>query len=128
MVFLVHSFIVLADTSQPSFYCRAPSRLLLLLWLFVNGSILGLFIFPVFTVLSSIILGWLRIKTGSVCSASLAHAATNAIGGGLTILLFMGAPNWVFVGYTGILSWIPLGALCAWIILTRQLAPENKRI
>jgi len=89
-----------------------------------DNRILGLFIFPVFTVLLSIILGWLRLKTGSIWSASLAHAATNAIGGGLLILLFMGAPNWVFVGYTGILSWIPLGALCAWIILTGQLRME----
>jgi membrane protease YdiL (CAAX protease family) len=64
-----------------------------------DNRILGLFIFPVFTVLLSIILGWLRIKTGSVWPASLAHASTNAIGGGLTILLFMGGPNWVFVGY-----------------------------
>lgn len=93
-----------------------------------DNRILGLFIFPVFTVLLSIILNWLRIKTGSVWSASLAHAATNAIGGGLTIFLFMGAPNWIFVGYTGILSWIPLGAICAWIILTGQLSTENKRI
>ncbi len=93
-----------------------------------DNRILGLFIFPVFTVLLSIILGWLRLKTGSIWSASLAHAATNAIGGGLTILLFVGAPNWIFVGYTGILSWIPLGAICAWIILTGQLAPEKIRI
>lgn len=93
-----------------------------------DNRILGLFIFPVFTVLLSIILGWLRLKTGSIWPASLAHAATNAIGGGLTILLFMGGPNWVFVGYPGILSWIPLGALCAWIIITGQLAPEKKRI
>lgn len=93
-----------------------------------DNRILGLFIFPVFTVILSIILGWLWLKTGSVWSASLAHAATNAIGGGLTILLFMGGPNWVFVGYPGILSWIPLGALCAWIILTGQLTLGNKRI
>jgi len=93
-----------------------------------DNRILGLFIFPVFTVLLSIIFGWLRLKTGSIWSACLAHAATNAIVGGLTIFLFMGAPNWVFVGYTGILSWIPLGGVCAWIILTGQLAPENKRI
>jgi membrane protease YdiL (CAAX protease family) len=69
--------------------------------------------------------GWLRLKTGSVWSVSLAHAATNAIGGGLTILLFTGGPNWVFVGYTGILSWIPLGILCAWLILTKQLSSLN---
>jgi membrane protease YdiL (CAAX protease family) len=92
-----------------------------------DNRILGLFIFPVFTVLLSIILGWLRLKTGSIWSASLAHSATNTIGGGLTILLFMGAPNWIFVGYAGILSWIPLGALCAWIILTGQLAPIKRR-
>jgi len=91
-----------------------------------DNRILGLFIFPVFTVLLSIILGWLRIKTGSVWSASFAHAATNAIGGGLTMLLFMGGPNWIFVGYPGILSWIPLGVLCAWIILTGQLAPIKR--
>jgi hypothetical protein len=47
---------------------------------------------------------------------------------GLTILLFMGGPNWIFAGYPGILSWIPLGAMCAWIILTGQLTPENRRI
>ncbi len=93
-----------------------------------DNRILGLFIFPVFTMLLSIILGWLRLKTGSIWSASLAHAATNAIGGGLTVLLFMGGPNWIFVGYPGILSWIPLGAICAWIILTGKLAPEKKRI
>ena len=87
---------------------------------------LGLFIFPVFTVLLSIIFGWLRIKTGSVWPACLAHASTNAIGGGLTILLFMGASNWIFVGYPGILSWIPLGALCAWIIYTGQLTRQKE--
>ena len=93
-----------------------------------DNRILGLFLFPVFTVFLSIIFGWLRIRTGSIWSASLAHSATNAIGGGLTLLLFMGAPNWIFAGYPGILSWIPLCAICAWIILTGQLTPENKRI
>jgi membrane protease YdiL (CAAX protease family) len=91
-----------------------------------DNRILGLFIFPVFTVLLSIILGWLHLKTGSIWSASLAHAATNAIGGGISLLLFMGGPNWIFVGYPGILSWIPLGALCAWIILTGQLTPIKR--
>ena len=47
---------------------------------------------------------------------------------GLTLLLFMGAPNWIFVGYPGILNWIPLGTLCIWIILTGQLTPEKRQI
>jgi hypothetical protein len=31
----------------------------------------------------------------------------------------------IWVGYLGILSWIPLGALSAWIILTGQLKTES---
>jgi hypothetical protein len=61
------------------------------------------------------------LHTGSVWSASLAHASTNSIGGSLTLLLFMGGPNWILVNYLGILGWIPLGALCAWIVFTGQL-------
>ena len=90
-----------------------------------DQPILGLLLFPVGTVLLSIIFGWLRLKTGSVWSASLAHSATNAIGGSLTALLFMGGPNWIFVSYLGLLGWVPLGALCAWIILSGQLKLES---
>ena len=73
------------------------------------------------TVLLSIVFGWLRLRTGSVWAASLAHAASNAIGGSLTLLLFLGGPDTILVGYTGMLSWIPLGALCAWIVLSGQM-------
>jgi len=84
-----------------------------------NNRILGLFIFPVFTVLLSIIFGWLRQKTGSVWAPSLAHAATNAVGLSLTGLLFTpGSPHWVWVSYAGVLEWVPLGVVCAWIALT----------
>ena len=88
---------------------------------FPGHPMLGLLLFPVSTVLLSIIFGWLRLKTGSIWSASLAHAATNAIGASLTILLFAGGPDFIFVGYLGLLSWVPLGALCAWIVFTGQL-------
>jgi len=92
---------------------------------FPDNRILGLFLFPLWTVLLSIIFGWLRLRTGSTWAASLAHAATNAIGGSLTSVLFMGGPNWIWVSYAGILSWIPLGAVCAWIIWSGQLRPEG---
>ena len=85
---------------------------------------LGLIVFPISTVLLSIIFGWLRLRTGSVWSASLAHAATNALGGSLTRLLFLGGSNMIFVGYLGLLGWVPLGALSAWIVLAGQLKPE----
>jgi len=92
---------------------------------FPEHPLLGLILFPVSTVLLSIIFGWLRQKTQSIWSASLAHSATNAVGGTLTVYLFMGGPNLVFVTYLGILGWIPLGIVCAWIILTGQLSPGS---
>ncbi len=90
-----------------------------------NHPILGLIIFPVSAILLSIIFGWLRLRTGSIWSASLAHAATNAMGASLTALLFLGGADLLWVGYLGVLSWIPLGAACAWIVLTGQLKGET---
>jgi uncharacterized protein len=82
----------------------------------------GLVTFPVNTILLAIIFGWLRRKTGSIWSASMAHAATNDLGALLINNLFLGGPHFLLVSYVGVLAWIPLGAVCAWIILTGQLA------
>ncbi len=93
---------------------------------FPGHPILGLLVFPVSTVLLSIIFGWLRLRTGSVWAPSLAHAATNSIGSSLTVLLFAGGPDFLFASYLGLLGWIPLAALCLWIIFTGQLKPEKQ--
>lgn len=90
-----------------------------------DQPLLGMMVFTVSAILLSIIFGWLRAKTGSIWAASLGHSATNTIGGSLTLLLFVGAPNWIFVSYVGILAWIPLGALCAWIVVTGQLGDHT---
>jgi hypothetical protein len=55
----------------------------------------------------------------------LAHAAFNSIGGALTGLLFLGGADFALVGSNGILAWIPLGAVCAWIVFTGQLQLET---
>jgi len=88
---------------------------------FPDQPVLGMLVFTVSTIMLSIIFGWLRTRTGSIWSASLAHSATNAVGGSLTLLLFTGGPNWIFVSYVGVLGWVPLEILCAWIVLTGQL-------
>ncbi len=90
---------------------------------FPEHPILGLLIFPISTVLLSIIFGWLRLRTGSVWAPSLAHAATNSVGGSLTVLLFLGGSDFLFTSYLGLVGWIPLGAVCLWIILTGRLKP-----
>ena len=86
----------------------------------------SLLIFPVTAIFLSIIFGWLRLQTGSIWSSSLAHSATNVIGGGIFILLFGGGNNSLFLSPAGMLAWIPLGALSAWIVLTGQLKPANE--
>ncbi len=88
---------------------------------FPDQPVVGMLVFTVSAIMLSIIFGWLRTKTGSIWAASLGHSATNAVGGSLTLLLFVGAPNWIFVSYVGILGWIPLGVLSVWIVLTGQL-------
>lgn len=92
-----------------------------------DDRLLGLLVFPVGTVLLSIVFGWLQQWSCSVWVPSLAHAATNAMGGSLTVLLFSfsGGPNWMWASYLGILGWVPLGALCARIVGTGRLTPRT---
>lgn len=92
-----------------------------------DHPILGLLVFPVGCVLVSIIFAWLQQRSGSVWCASLAHASANNLGGPLTLVLFYGGSSTIATSYVGMLGWIPLGALCAWIIVTRQLRPQPER-
>lgn len=95
---------------------------------FPNHPYLGLAIFPIGTTQLSIILGWLRLRTGSVWAPSLAHAALNAVAGPLTLLLFVGGPDFLFVNPLGVLGWIPLGILAGWIVLTGRLRPQAEPV
>lgn len=92
---------------------------------FPDNRLLGLVVFPVSTIFLSIIFGWLRLQTGTIWSSSLAHSATNTMGASLIVLLFGGGASLLFVSYVGILGWMPLGALSAWIVFTGQLKPAN---
>lgn len=75
--------------------------------------------FCVGATLLSIIFGWLREKSGSVWCTSLAHSATNVIGGNLTALWFPDTSHWIFVSYLGFLGWIPLAVICGFILIGR---------
>ncbi|HKD83196.1 MAG TPA: CPBP family intramembrane glutamic endopeptidase [Terriglobales bacterium] len=89
-----------------------------------DHRILGLLVFPVATVLISIIFGWLRLKSNSIWCSSLAHAATNGMGGTLFLLLLGGSGgDYIYISLVGVLGYVPLGLLSAWIIATGQLKP-----
>jgi hypothetical protein len=81
-------------------------------------------VFLVSAVFFSIILGWLKDRTGSIWVCSLAHAGTNAVGASLTLLWFFGAHDPVLTAYAGALAWPPLLAIClAIIVFGRPSAP-----
>jgi membrane protease YdiL (CAAX protease family) len=86
---------------------------------------LGLLVFPVFTILLSIVFGWLRQRTGSVWSTCLAHSAANGMGGGLTAHLYVGGGSFVLASYAGVLGLVPLGLLAAWLVLTGRLVAAD---
>jgi membrane protease YdiL (CAAX protease family) len=82
-----------------------------------DSSIAAIAVFCVGAVMLAIIFGWLRRRSGSVWVTSLAHSATNMIGGTLLTLWFPDKANALLLGYLGFLSWIPLGLICALIIV-----------
>ena len=69
----------------------------------------------------SIIFGWLRQRTGSVWAASLAHASVNCLGANLVMLWFVGEPSAAIWSYLGVAGWVPLGAICAWLVFSKRL-------
>jgi len=89
---------------------------------FPGNPVIATSVFCFGTILISIIFGWLRRKSGSVWVTSLAHSATNVIGGSLTVLWFPDLSVKLIVGYLGYLSWIPLGLLCVWIVIRQTPA------
>jgi len=81
-----------------------------------DSPLLGSLLFIPLTVLMSYLFDWFRRRTGSIWTASVAHAATNSIGA-LATLWFAGASSAIVTSYGGILAVAPLFAICllAWI-------------
>ncbi|EPR37079.1 Abortive infection protein [Desulfovibrio sp. X2] len=92
---------------------------------FPGHPVSGQIAFTASLVCLSIIFGWLRECSGSIWCASLAHAATNSIGGSLVALALAGGADagGVAVAYFGWLGLVPLGGLALWIVMSGRLAP-----
>ena len=96
---------------------------------FPGHPALSMAAFTISTVLLSIIFGWLFVRTASIWIPSLAHAATNVVGAGLSTLWFYGQADPVLVSILGVLAWPPLALLAGWILVTGQLRkPTHPRV
>jgi membrane protease YdiL (CAAX protease family) len=98
--------------------------------LLLSGLIWGLFHFPfilltnygyhgpptlvgytTLTVLFGIFVSWLRLRSGSVWVAAMAHASFNAFIQMVGMMCFIGEDSWLWVGDYGILVLVPYGVL-----------------
>lgn len=91
---------------------------------FPDQPLAGAFVFTGSCILLSIIFGWFLAASGSIWCASLAHASTNAVGASLVLLATGGKPG-IMAAYLGVLGWVPLGLLAAWIVATGRLRPAS---
>ena len=89
-------------------------------------GLLGVLLYGWYMIPFSIILGWLRLRTGSIWPPTLAHLANNAIGPLLLSALFLsGGQGDLLFSLRGWLAVIPLVILCIWIVFSRQLKPQT---
>ena len=81
---------------------------------------LGVLLMTVFCILLGIIFGWLRLASGSVWTATLAHATLNAVAGFPLIVLtpFDSALGGMM---TGVIGWIPLVLFIVWLAWSGRL-------
>ncbi|MFI7613260.1 lysostaphin resistance A-like protein [Nonomuraea terrae] len=89
------------------------------------GSWAALF-FMGFCVLAGVVVGWLRLRTGSVWPAVVAHGSLNAIAP-LGLLLGDAAepPNEVLTGITGLVGWVLLAVLAAVLLRFVSVRPPQ---
>jgi len=92
--------------------------MILLGYLFPGQATMALVLYPVNMVVTSVLYGWLRLRTGSVWSASLFHAAGNSLLTSLLQSLFGDAYSIIV---WGTLRLPVLAALAIWVILSGQL-------
>jgi CAAX protease family protein len=96
--------------------------LILLGYNYPQHPVLGILLFTGVCVLLGILLGWMRLATGSIWSAVLAHGSLNALGPVVMVLGHAGSPpDTALVGITGWPGWLVLAALVGVLVLTRRL-------
>jgi membrane protease YdiL (CAAX protease family) len=89
---------------------------------------LGIPMMVVFSAMFGIVIGWMRLESGSVWPAAFGHAAVNAMGGLPLVLL---APNFdpTLTGrVTSVTGWIPLIAFILWLVRSGRLPVHGPAI
>jgi membrane protease YdiL (CAAX protease family) len=86
-----------------------------------DSRLVTLVLFPVWTTVFSIFLGWLRLRTGSIWPGSVAHAANNVTADSLNRLTFTGRTSGVPSDSSNVISLAAEAALLLSIVAADRL-------
>ena len=74
-----------------------------------------------YDILLGIVFGWLRLASGSVWVAAVAHATLQTVVVKESFLLVPGFNSYLAGNQTRVLGWVPLAAFIAWLAWTGRL-------
>jgi membrane protease YdiL (CAAX protease family) len=83
---------------------------------YAHGKVvLSLLMFTSLTALFGVFIGWLRLASGSVFVAAMAHTSFNSFVQSFFAISFVGDGDWFLIGDYGILTLVSYLALVAWL-------------
>ena len=89
---------------------------------YAHGRVsVSLVMFTLAAILFGVFVGWLRLASGSVFVAAMAHASFNAFVQSFFGVSFVGDGAWFWVGDYGVLTLIPYVFLVAWLYWSRRV-------
>jgi uncharacterized Tic20 family protein len=95
---------------------------------FPQHPYLGVLLLPAGFTLLGVILSWLNLKARSPWVAGLGHGAFNAVAGLIFLLLKPGFDTALAGSPLGLAGWIPMAALVALLVWTKQLPVAEPEI
>jgi membrane protease YdiL (CAAX protease family) len=103
------------------------SPLILLGYNFAQPSLLGVALMTMGCVMLGILLGWLRLRSGSVWPAVVAHGAFNAAAGFLSLVIAAGAvADPAVVGPLGVVAWVVMAVVIVVLLVTGQFRTQSR--
>jgi membrane protease YdiL (CAAX protease family) len=103
------------------------SPLILLGYNFAQPSLFGVALMTTGCVMLGILLGWLRLRSGSVWPAVVAHGAFNAAAGFLSLVIAAGAvADPAVVGPLGVVAWGVMAAVILVLLVTGQFRTQPR--
>jgi membrane protease YdiL (CAAX protease family) len=89
---------------------------------YAHGAVsVSLVMFTLLTVLFGVFIGWLRLVSGSVFVAAMAHASFNGFVQSFFGVSFVGKGAWFWVGDYGALTLLSYAFLVAWLYQSRRV-------